>query len=200
MNTDAELSTRDQEIIARIFNQGKGELMYRVNRLELYDVGANGKGQDVRVNRPLSETERRAAGLEVEAIKAAEEDKDFERAALILTKAVEQCPSYPSPYNNRAQVYRLQNNLDLAICDLDRAIALSQEFPVVRRQALCQRAWIRYSRGETEVAYKDFEAAGNLGDADARRMAVRCNPYARLCNNIVQGMLERLYYSKHDEV
>lgn len=167
--------------------------------LELYNISGTKeteKGATVRPSRPLTESEKKAAGYEAEAIKIAEEEKDYAKALGLLNLAVESSPSYPSPYNNRAQVYRLQNKLDLAILDLDRAIELSQDFPNVKQQALCQRAWIRHAANLMEDAYADFQEAGRLGNEDARRMAVRCNPYAQLCNNIMQEMIGRLYYSQ----
>lgn len=146
-------------------------------------------------NRPLTEEERKAAELEIEAINSAEVEKSLFQAVDLLAKAISIAPEYPSPYNNRAQVYRLEGDLVRALEDLERAIYLSDDFPLVKRQALCQRAWIKYADGDNEAAFIDFEMAGKLGCDDARKMAVRCNPYAKLCNSIVQGMLEHLYYS-----
>ncbi len=49
-----------------------------------------------------SDEVKRAKGLEVEAVKAAE--GDLERALSLLSEAIAVAPQYPSPYNNRAQV------------------------------------------------------------------------------------------------
>lgn len=166
--------------------------------VELYTVSPFAKKEDVVVHRKreLTEPEMEASRLELEAIKAAENETELPKAIALLTRAIELAPEYPSPYNNRAQVYRLGGQKDLALSDLNRAIELSMDFPDVRRQALCQRAWVLHSKDKLEDAYRDFEEAGKLGSEDARKMAVRCNPYARLCNNIMQEMLSRLYYSQ----
>ena len=50
-----------------------------------------------------SDEVKHAKSLEVEAVKMAEEG-DLEKAASLLTEAITIAPSYPSPYNNRAQV------------------------------------------------------------------------------------------------
>lgn len=151
-------------------------------------------------NRELSRTERQAAELELQAIQTVEADRDLERALALLAQAIALAPAYPSPLNNRAQVYRLFRQparTEEACADLEAALVLAtvEDFPLVRRQALCQRAWLHHAAGRTEEAFRDFEAAAVLGCGEARRMAVKCNPYARLCNDIMQEMLNRLYYS-----
>lgn len=149
-------------------------------------------------NRPLTDSEIIASRLEIEAITVAESPaKDYQKALLLLTEAIAKAPNYPSPFNNRAQVYRLLTDHGCALADLE--IALEQcgnDFPLVKRQALCQRAWIRHAAGHREEAFADFDAAGKLGCEEARKMAVACNPYAKLCNSIMQEMLDKLYYSK----
>lgn len=151
-------------------------------------------------NRELSPVERQAAELEVQAIRAVEEGRDLEGALELLGRAISMAPTYPSPRNNRAQVYRLfkrPSRTEEARVDLETALAQAtvEDFPLVRRQALSQRAWLSYADGCMEAAFRDFEAAAALGCTEARRMAVKCNPYARLCNDIMQEMLTRLYYS-----
>lgn len=152
-------------------------------------------------NRELSPVEREAAELEVLAIQAVEVNDDRERALELLGQAIAMAPTYPSPLNNRAQVYRLfkrPSRTEEARADLEAALAQAtvEDFPLVRRQALSQRAWLHYADGSMEAAFRDFEAAAALGCTEAQRMAVRCNPYARLCNDIMQEMLNRLYYSR----
>lgn len=166
--------------------------------VELINVQSISEAKDVTVHstRQLTEAEQAAAKLELEAIQVAEQEDELAKSIVLLTTAIEMAPNYPSPLNNRAQVYRLRGQVEDALNDLNRAIELSTDFPGVRRQALCQRAWILHSQGKVEDAYEDFAEAGRLGNEDARKMAVRCNPYARLCNTIMQEMLEKLYYSQ----
>jgi hypothetical protein len=40
-----------------------------------------------------------------------------------------------------------------------------------------------------EMASRDFEMGGRYGNDVAREMAVRTNPYAKLCGNIVKGAM-----------
>jgi tetratricopeptide (TPR) repeat protein len=202
------LTHHDKEILDRIFSQ---ELFIADND------DATAPLPQVRGNRKLRPIEEEAAQLELQAIRLTEQKSpQLQDAVRLLTQAIALAPEYPSPYNNRAQVYRLLGEQEKSLADLNRAIELCDsaapnDFSLVKRQALNQRAWLRYQaaadgggEGEggdgdeknSDAAYKDFEAAAALGSTDARRMAVRCNPYARLCNDIMQEMLSRLYYSK----
>lgn len=49
--------------------------------------------------------------LESLGVRAAE-TKDYPNALTKFTEAIEICPNNPSPYNNRAQAYRLMENVD----------------------------------------------------------------------------------------
>lgn len=136
--------------------------------------------------------------MEMAAIGAVEKGGPKEEALEILNQAIQLAPLYPSPLNNRAQIYRLLRKPDEAMEDLSRAIELATEsdFPLVRRQALAQRGWLHYGHWEDyRAAFKDFEEAAALGCEEAKQMAVRCNPYARLCSLMMQEMLGKLYYS-----
>lgn len=146
---------------------------------------------------PLSEVEKKVFPQELEAIKLAETARDYSGAKQLLDKVIATCPTYSSAYNNRAQLYRLLGDRDLALADANEAIrhARQKYRPSVLRLALCQRGILRREGGHPEEAFNDFEEAGKLGLEDARKMAVACNPYAKLCNSIVQEMLDKLYYS-----
>ncbi len=67
------------------------------------------------------------------------------------------------------QVYRLLNQVDLALTDLDEAIRLSNGQGKVAEQAFTQRGLIRRLRGEDEGALADFKCAANLGSRFARK-------------------------------
>lgn len=67
------------------------------------------------------------------------------------------------------QVYRLLNQVDLALSDLDEAIRLSNGQGKVAEQALTQRGLIRRLRGDSEGALTDFKAAANMGSRFARK-------------------------------
>lgn len=136
--------------------------------------------------------------MEVEAIELADVSKNYTKSLELFNSAIKLAPKYPSPYNNRAQVLRLLKRDQEALSDLDQAINLclsDGSLPLILRQAYCQRAWLRYNTDQFEDAFVDFEAASKLGSSDAKKMAIKCNPYAQLCNNIMQELLQKLYYS-----
>lgn len=162
------------------------------NLIELFIAS----GKDQLKNRKLVGPEIEAAKLEAQAIAFAEKE-DYSGAIQLLQKGTGIAPNYPSPFNNLAQIYRLQKRNDLALDALSKAIELcNDDFPQVKKQAYAQRGWLRYGEEKTEEAAADFEAASRLGCAESAKMVVRCNPYARLCSSIMQEMLNKLYYSK----
>lgn len=73
--------------------------------------------------------------------------------------------------------------------DLERAIELSETRPLVARQAYTQRAVLYRIAGDDERARADFERGARLGSALAKREAVKMNPYAQLCNQMVTEAL-----------
>jgi hypothetical protein len=132
-------------------------------------------------------------------------------AEQILTQTIDRYPNgRPSLWNNRAQVRRLSNNVGGALDDLSRVIrgwtppknvAASPDDAKVLSLAYTHRATIYMlaSRGEImgvlddesferleERASDDFSMAGKYGSELARAMAVRTNPYAKMCGAIVQ--------------
>jgi len=183
------LSEHDEHVLAHVLGSGA--------------VPAPRHGAPRR-NRPLcGPAEADAARLEAEALgvmlREGESPESLQKALQLLQRAIDAAPDYPSPYNNRAQVRRLCGAAvptSAVVADLDAAVQLSgEEFPAVKQQALHHRAWLHYLAGEMQAAFVDFEAAGQLGSEEARTMATRCNPFARLCGAAVQEMLERTHYS-----
>jgi len=79
--------------------------------------------------------------LEVEGVQLAE-GGFFDEALLKFTGAINCCPSNPSPYNNRAQLYRLMQKIPEALADLDKSILLSNGKGYPTAQAYVQRAII----------------------------------------------------------
>ena len=90
------------------------------------------------------------------------------------------------------QVYRLQNQVDLAVSDLNMAIQLSEGHGKVAERAHCQRGLIRRLRGLDEGALEDFKAAARLGSRFAQRQVVAMNPYAALCNQMLSEAFGKL--------
>ena len=91
-----------------------------------------------------------------------------------------------------AQVYRLQNQVDLAVSDLNMAIQLSEGHGKVAERAHCQRGLIRRLQGLDEEALEDFKAAARLGSRFAQRQVVAMNPYAALCNQMLSEAFGKL--------
>lgn len=137
--------------------------------------------------------------LELLAIQAAG-TSNLSRALELIDEAVEKCPEEQraSVYNNKAQILRLQGKTEEALLLLDSAIALlnTNNCDALLRLTSAQRAWIHFRAGRTDAAFKDFQVAGKLGCLESRRMAVRCNPYAAMCNQFMQEILESTFYSK----
>jgi len=148
--------------------------------------------------------------LERRAIQLAQNGA-LREAEQILTQTIERYPNgRPSLWNNRAQVRRLSNNVAGALDDLSQIIrywSTSKNVPTspdhakVLSFAYTHRATIymlaskgqisgiledESSEGLEERASHDFSMAGKYGSELARAMAVRTNPYAKMCGAIVQ--------------
>lgn len=119
----------------------------------------------------------------------------------------------PSLWNNRAQVRRLMGNIQGALDDISEAIRIAKPWRNATTSAenariLCHahthRAtiYLLVARGEItgilqgqsreqleEHASHDFAVAGRYGSDLAKAMAVRTNPYAKMCGAIVQSAL-----------
>ena len=128
-----------------------------------------------------------ATPIEIEAIKIIEQG-NLQKAIELLSDAISKYPNNPSLYNNRAQAYRLIKQDDLALNDLTRAKSLPL-YPYVEGKINEQLGWLLFKDGDTEAALKYFERAAELGSEDAKRMAVRCNPFAELCNAMFREAL-----------
>ena len=90
------------------------------------------------------------------------------------------------------QVYRLQNQVDLALSDLNTTIQLSQGHGRVAELAHTQRGLIRRLQGHDEGALDDFKAAAKLGSRFAQKQVVAMNPYAALCNQMLSEAFGKL--------
>ncbi|KAI1728454.1 TPR repeat domain-containing protein [Ditylenchus destructor] len=130
--------------------------------------------------------------IQMEGIKLAESG-NFEEALKKFDEAIRLCPENPSPYNNRAQVLRLQENADIegAITDLNRAIELSGSKGKSAAQAFSQRALIHQLRGDNDSAKDDYESAAALGSTFAKTQLVALNPYAAMCNAMLADVFAK---------
>lgn len=152
---------------------------------------------------------------ELRAIQLAESG-DLHQARTLLTSLTLSHPDYASAFNNLAQVLRmLTAPPDEILNALSRAIALAAPASTgtavsprqanLLGQAYTQRGAMLYTlfmkegaegaaREKLELAAsKDFYEGGRYGNEVGREMAVRTNPYARLCGAIVREALTRDY-------
>lgn len=81
---------------------------------------------------------------------------------------------------------------EAALRDLDEALASPDLTADVEKQALAQRGILKRLAGDDEGAWRDFDRAGKMGNAFAKREAVRLNPYAALCNQMLQEAAHQL--------
>lgn len=130
-------------------------------------------------------------------------DESLER----FNQVVNEVPNYASGYNNRAQVHQLKGNVERALLDLKKAIELVDidgckcvDKNKVLSQALSQRALIyRFQNDETR-SYADFQKAASFGSEFAKQQVVKLNPYAALCNSMLNQMITKLRNGETDAI
>jgi len=120
------------------------------------------------------------------------EIEDYDGALKILDSIIEKDPNYASVYNNRAQVYQLMKRNNDAIRDLDKALEINGGKGKVGIQALTQRGILRKVFGEDNLAQEDWKKASALGGQFANRLVIMNNPYAALCNQMLNKMFADL--------
>jgi tetratricopeptide (TPR) repeat protein len=152
------MSTNDQQILDIIFNND----MASINELNIKSVD-------------IDETELiKLKQLEVEAILASQ--TNIEKGLELISKAIELHPKYASAYNNRAQLFRLKNQYQNALEDLDRAVEYG-DFQVLK-QAYTHRAIVKQKLGLAHQ--QDFEKGAQFGN-DIAKEQVKNNPISKLC-------------------
>ena len=137
----------------------------------------------------------RARFLEVQAVRAAEEG-DMDTSLQLINLAIDTAPDYASPYNNRAQLYRLMGRTEEAISDLDTAIELCGGVGRSAEMAYTQRGLLLKLQGQDDRAWRDFKNAADLGGAFAKSILVQTNPLAALCNRMLKEAVGNLYPSQ----
>ena len=138
-----------------------------------------------------TEEEQQMREKERAAIKLAEEGR-LEDALAAFTAIINEDPKRASGYNNRAQVYQMKGDKDLALKDLNTAIDECELSTRVAQQAYAQRGILKRLKDDTEGARKDLETAGHYGNAWARHEATKLNPYAALCNQMLKQAMDQL--------
>ncbi|KAF9410142.1 Tetratricopeptide repeat protein 36 [Podila epigama] len=128
--------------------------------------------------------------IEAEGVLLAEKD-DIPGAIAKFTEVIELCPTYSSAYNNRAQAYRIQENDEAAIQDLNKAIEHGNGQPAILKQAYTQRGIIKKLKGDKDGAQVDFERGARFGNPVAKAISVQDNPISQLCGAMVMEMLNK---------
>eukprot|EP00043_Microstomoeca_roanoka_P008293 m.79898 g.79898 ORF g.79898 m.79898 type:complete len:212 (-) comp14187_c1_seq1:189-824(-) len=146
-----------------------------------------GPGDDVEV----TEEELNLRKEEAAAIKLAEAGR-LDEALEAFTALVEKNPTRASSYNNRAQLHQLKGNKDAAMNDLNFAIDKCILTTAIAQAAYAQRAVLKRVLNDVEGARKDFEMAGKYGNAWARHEAVKLNPYAAMCNQMLKQAVDAM--------
>lgn len=93
---------------------------------------------------------------------------------------------------NRAQVYRMNNQLEKALEDLNYVINdIGEGQPKILKQAYTQRAIVHRQLGDLVASRSDFEMGAKLGNPLARNVAINENPYAKMCNQVMMQVMNR---------
>jgi len=182
--SEKELCARDLSILDLLFDPSQGENNVKdLSRPINDDVDAKDHDEG------SSEEIVKSKTLELEGVNLSEAGK-LDEALVKFNEAILIATSRPSPYNNRAQLYRFLKKDDLALADLSRSIELSGDsFPLTKCRALCQQGMIRRKTGDVEGARESFNESAKLGSKFARQQLVDLNPYAQLCNQMVTKLL-----------
>ncbi|XP_065187786.1 tetratricopeptide repeat protein 36 homolog [Sycon ciliatum] len=184
------VSTRDDRVLDLIFDPNRQEIGFQDENTEeipcpVSNGEQNGRPQDS--DDAVAESKR----LELAGIECAEKG-DITAAMDQFDRAVVAAPHYASAYNNRAQGRRMQGDTEGAMADLNKAIDLTRSRGKVAEQAYVQRAMIRRLQGDDDGAWQDFRVAAALGSAFAKAEAVRLNPYAAMCNQMLRDVIGKL--------
>lgn len=204
MNSYQALSSRDKGVLNLLFDTDSQSPAHESNSIMQPTL------DQVLTAEQLTEVKV----IERRAVQMAEKG-DVIAAEELLSQTIKKYPrGRPSLWNNRAQVRRLSKNVEGALDDLSQTIrtatpskntVVSSDNAKVLSFAHTHRAtiYMLIARGEIsgvlenenlerleEYASHDFAMAGKYGSELARAMAVRTNPYAKMCGAIVQAALK----------
>ena len=111
---------------------------------------------------------------------------DFDRAIAVLNDAARLFPKDPAAYNERSQVYTEKGEYDLALTDISKAIALSNN-DLNRASTYNGRATILRKKGEFDRSIADFSVAIKLAPKNPKYLANRGEVW-RLSGNLGQAL------------
>lgn len=209
MSLATGLSTKDQKVLNAIFGSEDDAISHPHPKV-IVDMS-------LPPDRNIQSIEK-YVDQEKEAIEIVENNGDYIDALNIFDNIINEEPQYASAYNNRAQLRRLNGDESGALDDLKKAIELAQP-PITQAegekirvskmqgtilsQTYSQLGGIYLKLAEQakkdnrdyweyeERASESLFYAGMFGNETARAVAVKINPYAKLCGNMVREALER---------
>lgn len=200
-----QLSEKDQQVLKTIFDRNSSRIKIFFFTLVVAIQSLNfSQGNNID-DIPIHSQNLNVRRLESEAVELAElgARENLIEALELLNEAIKIDPSDPSPYNNKAQVQRLLGEAS-ALETLNEAIKLSQisRNDRVLRQSSAQRGWLNFREGNLVEASNDFKISSDLGCPESKRMLVRCNPYAAMCNQMLHELIgtSSTYYTKTHEI
>ena len=82
-----------------------------------------------------------------------------------------------------------------ALADLEEGMKYCNNDVQVTKQLYVQRGMIYELRNQDEDARRDFEVAAKHGSKFAKQECIKLNPYARLCNQMLEQAIKELSYS-----
>lgn len=176
-----DISAHDKAVLTRIFspNLPYGDIVYEDHSVGLTFVEIE------------TDELKNAKQLEIEGVNLAESGH-VENAIELFNKAILLAPEHASSYNNRAQAYRLQGNIQASLQDLNKAIELCHGQGKVACQAFTQRGLIKRLAEDEDGSKEDLRNAANLGGQFAKQLLQTMNPYAALCNQMLTEVMSKL--------
>lgn len=211
MSSATQLSTHDQVVLSKILNPGELEEPTQAQQKRIQVNTYLPPDQHVTV-----ELVEKFVEIEKTAIESVDKDgsvTNVKRAIEQLKEIIVEAPKYASVYNNLAQLERILGqkgektvSKQEIVENLQRAIKLAgpEQLIISKMQAtVLQQAYAQLGQiymenrdnydgdswADEEKASECFRRAGEYGNKIAAELAVKVNPYARLCGNIVREAL-----------
>ncbi|XP_058800376.1 tetratricopeptide repeat protein 36 homolog [Phymastichus coffea] len=171
-----KLSQHDQQILDTIFdplqslgiNSDPGKILNEVANTV----------NDPELSQQIKDLVKRAIVLS--------ENGELHQALELFDEARAKAPRSASVLNDRAQALRLAGRNQEALQDLTLAVECSGGEGKAGVQALCQRAALYRCLARDEDAKQDFARAAHGGSKFAKSQLVAMNPYAAMCNAMLQ--------------
>ncbi|KAG5355690.1 hypothetical protein CJU89_5395 [Yarrowia sp. B02] len=208
MSSATQLSTHDQVVLSKILNPGGLEepTQAQHNRIQVNAYLPPDQNVSVELVEKFVEVEKTV----IASVDKDDSVENVRKAIEQLKEIVVEAPKYASVYNNLSQLERILGQKGETVSrqeivdNLQRAIKLagpdqliiSKMQATVLQQAYAQLGQIYMENRDDDDSWADeekasecFRRAGEYGNKIAAELAVKVNPYARLCGNIVREAL-----------